>query len=123
REQRARARAGAARVGPARAARPPRTGDGPADPRRLAAEVLVRIEEGGAYANLVLGPVLDRSGLEGRDRALVTELVYGVTRMRRACDWLVDRFVSTDRPIDPATRAALRIGAYQVAFLALPAHA
>ena len=26
-----------------------------------------------------------------RDRALVTELVYGTCRMRRACDWLVDR--------------------------------
>ena len=38
--------------------------------------------------------------------------------MRRACDWLVDRFVL--RELDLPTRAALRLGAYQ---LALPRHA
>lgn len=93
------------------------------DARTVAHEALVRIEEGGAYANLVLGPLLDRSGLDARDRGLATELVYGTTRMRRACDWLVDRFVKGSKPLDPPTRAALRLGAYQVAFLGLPPHA
>ncbi len=93
------------------------------DPRRVAHEALVRIEEGGAYANLVLGPLLERSGLDVRDRGLATELVYGTTRMRRACDGLVDRFVTGSRPLDPPTRAALRLGAYQVAFLGMPPHA
>lgn len=93
------------------------------DARRTAVEALVRISEGGAYANLVLGPILERSGLDARDRGLATELVYGVTRMRRACDWLVDRFVTGLRPLDPETRAALRVGAYQLAFLELPPHA
>lgn len=83
----------------------------------------MRIEEGGAYANLVLGPLLERSGLDARDRGLVTELVYGTTRMRRACDWLVDRFVTGRRPLDGPTRSALRLGAYQVVFLAQPPHA
>ena len=41
--------------------------------------------------------------------------------MRRACDWLVDRFV--DRELDPPVRAALRLGAYQLAFLDTPPHA
>jgi 16S rRNA (cytosine967-C5)-methyltransferase len=91
------------------------------DPRRVALDALARIEEGGAYANLVLGAVLVRSGLDARDRALVTELVYGTTRMRRACDHLVDRFVM--RPLDAPTRSALRLGAYQLHFLRIPAHA
>ena len=91
------------------------------DPRRLAREVLLRIETEGAYANLALGPSLTRSGLSTRDRGLATELVYGVTRMRRACDFLVDRFIM--RPLDPPTRAAARIGAYQLHFLGTPAHA
>src|SRR5206468_9683539 len=56
-----------------------------------------------------------------RDRHFVTELVYGTTRMRRACDWLVGRFV--DRPLDPDVRAALRLGAYQLHFLGTPPHA
>ena len=91
------------------------------DPRRLARDVLLRIESEGAYANLALGPSLARSGLSTRDRGLATELVYGVTRMRRACDFLIDRF--TMRPLDPPTRAAARIGAYQLHFLGTPPHA
>ncbi|HEY2429655.1 MAG TPA: transcription antitermination factor NusB, partial [Acidimicrobiales bacterium] len=90
------------------------------DPRALAVEALVRIEDG-AYANLVLPHLLDRSGLSPVDRHFATELVYGATRMRRACDWLVDRFVM--RAPDPATRAALRLGAYQLEFLGTPPHA
>jgi 16S rRNA (cytosine967-C5)-methyltransferase len=89
--------------------------------RRLAAEALVRVDAGGAYANLVLPAMLDGSGLARRDRAFATQLVYGTTRMRRACDWLVDRFLS--RPPDPRTRAVLRLGAYQLRFLGLAPHA
>ena len=88
--------------------------------RRVAVDALVRIDEG-AYANLVLPLMLERSGLDRRDRAFVTELVYGTTRMRRACDWLVDRLV--ERPLEPEVRAALRLGAYQLTFLETPAHA
>ena len=91
------------------------------DPRKVALDALVRIERDDAYANLALGPALARSGLDGRDRRFVTELVYGVTRMRRACDFLVDRFLV--RPLDPPTRNLLRLGAYQLHFLAVPAHA
>jgi 16S rRNA (cytosine967-C5)-methyltransferase len=91
------------------------------DPRKLALDALVRIDEQGAYANLVLGPILDRSGLADRDRGFVTELVYGVTRMRRACDFLVDRFVLRD--LDGPTRNLLRLGAYQLHFLGTPPHA
>src|SRR5581483_1266077 len=59
--------------------------------------------------------------LSAPDRRFVTDLVYGTTRMRRACDWLVDRFLL--RPPDARTRAVLRLGAYQLAFLGTPAHA
>jgi hypothetical protein len=38
--------------------------------------------------------------------------------MRRACDWLVDRFLVRDP--DPTTRAALRLGAYQLEMLRTP---
>jgi 16S rRNA (cytosine967-C5)-methyltransferase len=89
--------------------------------RRVALEALLRVDQKGAYANLVLPGLLDRSSLDARDRRFVTELVYGTTRMRRACDWLVDRFVLRD--LDPPTRVVLRLGAYQIAFLDTPAHA
>lgn len=82
------------------------------DARRTALEVLARVEESGAYANLVLGPALDRSGLSNEDRGFVTDLVYGTLRRQRGCDHLVDRFLSSDPP-GPARRA-LRLGAYQL---------
>lgn len=89
--------------------------------RRAAIEALVRVDVDGAYANLALPSVLRASGLDQRDRNLVTELVYGTTRRRRACDWIVDAFVS--RELDPPVRAALRVGAYQLHFTDVPRHA
>jgi len=87
----------------------------------VALDALIRIERDGAYANLVLPAVLARSGLDERDRGFVTELVYGVTRMRRSLDWLVDRFVNRDPDLE--TRAVLRLGAYQLVWLGTPPHA
>ncbi len=89
--------------------------------RRVALDVLHRIEHEGAYANLVLGPALAASSLSDQDRRFATELVYGSTRMRRACDAIVDRFVS--QPPDDETRSILRLGAYQLAYAGVPSHA
>jgi 16S rRNA (cytosine967-C5)-methyltransferase len=89
--------------------------------RAVALDALDRIDPGGAYANLVVPELLAASTLSPRDRHFVTELVYGTTRMRRAVDLLVDRFLT--RSVEPRVRNALRLGAYQLHFLALPAHA
>ena len=89
--------------------------------RRVAIETLERIDRDHAYANLALSPALERSGLDARDRGLVTDLVYGSLRMRRACDHLADAFLSSDPP--PRARAALRVGVYQLAFTEIPKHA
>lgn len=89
--------------------------------RSIALDALVRIEDEGGYANLVLASALADTALDARDRSLVTELVYGTTRMRRACDWLVDRFLLDD--LEPRVRSALRMGAYQITYLRVPAHA
>ena len=88
--------------------------------RRVAHRALLRLEEG-ARAHTALAELLDAGALAARDRAFATELVYGTTRMRRACDFLVERFCL--RPLDPPTLAALRLGAYQLHFLRTPAHA
>ncbi len=89
--------------------------------RQLAIEAVDRIMSKGAYANIVLAPMLDRSDLDERDRGLVTELVYGTVRNRRACDWLVDRFLYDQ--VELPVRAALEVGAYQLVFLRQPPHA
>ena len=89
--------------------------------RQVALDALDRIERDDAYANLLLPDLLQRSALEARDRHFVTELVYGTTRMKRACDFLVDRFVA--RELERRVRNALRLGAYQLHFLGMPPHA
>lgn len=97
---------------PARSAAAPRGPEGVAT-RRLALQVLARIEDDGAYANLALGPALSASGFGDRDRGLVTDLVYGTVRRRRALDHRLDAFLDAAPPA-PARRA-LRLGAYQLA--------
>jgi 16S rRNA (cytosine967-C5)-methyltransferase len=91
--------------------------------REVARDALLRVDVDEAYANLVLPPMLDKTRLDERDRAFVTELVYGATRMRRACDWAVDRFVKDPERIEPIVRNVLRLGCYQLLFLRTPAHA
>ena len=92
-----------------------------ASARGVAYEALLRIDHDGAYANLVLPSLLGASGLDSRDRAFATELVYGTTRMRRACDALIERFLL--REPDPPVRTLLRLGAYQLCFAGVAPHA
>jgi len=89
--------------------------------RRIAYDALRRIESHGAYANLVMRAVLGSSELSDSDRRFATDLVYGTTRMRRACDALLDRFIAV--PPDEGTRTLLRLGAYQLMYARIPPHA
>ena len=79
----------------------------------------------GAYADLVLDTLLNRSRLEGRDRRLVTELVYGTLRLQGRLDFALEQFC--DQPLarlQPEVLRLLRLGAYQLLELdRIPAHA
>ena len=88
--------------------------------RRVAADVLARVEQG-AWANAALDAALARTTLSGPDRALATALVFGTLRRQRACDWLVDEALR--REVELPVRIALRLGAYQLVFLGQPAYA
>jgi 16S rRNA (cytosine967-C5)-methyltransferase len=93
--------------------------------RRIAFEVLRRVEEGGAYASRALDAALGAAGaLDPRDAGLATELVYG--SLRRALSLDAALSPHSRRPLgelDPAARVALRLGAYELLFLRTPAHA
>lgn len=108
-----------------RTAGPARDARGSEDPtRRAAYEAVAAVHRDDAYANLALPGVLSDAGLHGRDAAFATELVYGTLRRRGTLDVILasaaDRAV--DR-IDPPTRDALRLGAYQLLFTRVPPHA
>jgi 16S rRNA (cytosine967-C5)-methyltransferase len=90
--------------------------------REIAFAALLRVEDG-AYSNVLLPAMLRDSELDARDRAFATDLVYGTLRQQRALDYLLG--LAADRPldeIDPPTRVALRLGAYQLT-RNVPAHA
>ncbi len=93
----------------------------PVTARSVALDALRRIEDGGAYANLVVPVMLSASNLAANDRRFVTDLVYGTTRLRRACDAVVDRFVASEPDVE--TRRILRLGAYQIVFGGVAPHA
>jgi 16S rRNA (cytosine967-C5)-methyltransferase len=93
--------------------------------RRLAFEVLLRVDGGGAYASRALDAALGQAGaLDPREAGLATELVYGT--LRRALSLDLALAPHSRRPLarlDPAARVALRLGAYQLLHLGTPAHA
>ncbi|MFI5052725.1 MAG: 16S rRNA (cytosine(967)-C(5))-methyltransferase RsmB [Acidimicrobiia bacterium] len=94
----------------------------PASARLAALDALVRIDDG-AYAHIVVPAMLGRTRLDDRDRAFVTDLVYGTVRAQRRVDDLLARVVQRSlKRLDAPVRAALRLGAYQL-LSDVPAHA
>jgi 16S rRNA (cytosine967-C5)-methyltransferase len=85
--------------------------------RRIAYDVLRRVEEQGAFASDALHAQLE-SSVKREDAALATQLTLGVLRWRRQLDFLIER--QARRPaaeLDLEPLLALRIGLYQLRFL------
>lgn len=93
--------------------------------RETALEIIQRVHESESYANLLASKVLGESALSGRDKALVTELVYGTLRMQGTLDWILAQCSSRDLSEIPSKALdILRLGCYQLVFLTkVPARA
>ena len=91
--------------------------------RRAAFETVRRVFEDDAYADRAFRTAA--AGLEPRDRALAQRIAYGTIQRVRTLDYGIDELGRRPvRKLDPPVRAALRIGAYQLAELeAVPPHA
>lgn len=66
--------------------------------RRTALEVLIKVEQDSAYANLALDAAFKRKSLSERDRAFATALVHGVLRNRLRIDESLSRHLK--RPLE-----------------------
>jgi 16S rRNA (cytosine967-C5)-methyltransferase len=92
--------------------------------RAVAVETVRRVTDEDAYSTRVLPSLLERSRLDARDRSLATELAFGTLRhlpgLDRAIGLRASRSVAR---MSPGARAALRLGAYQLLFMRIPAHA
>ncbi|MDR6227232.1 16S rRNA (cytosine(967)-C(5))-methyltransferase RsmB [Desmospora profundinema] len=86
--------------------------------RETALEILLAVEERGAFSNLALHEHLDRSGLDIRDRGLVTELVYGTIQRQYTLDWILGRLVKKGPDsLERWVHQLLRLGLYQLRYL------
>jgi 16S rRNA (cytosine967-C5)-methyltransferase len=95
----------------------------PRTAREVALDVLVRVFEEDAYADRVLRSV--GAQLDPRDRAFAMQLAYGAIQRVRTLDYAIEALARRPvRKLDPPVRAALRLGAYQLAFMdGVPVHA
>ncbi|MFD8597143.1 RsmB/NOP family class I SAM-dependent RNA methyltransferase [Kitasatospora sp. NPDC059646] len=98
------------------------------DPARIVAfRALRAVDERDAYANLILPSLLreaERKGMDRRDAALATELVYGTLRGQGTYDAIIAACV--DRPlreVDPPVLDVLSLGAHQLLGTRIPSHA
>ncbi|HEU4389884.1 MAG TPA: 16S rRNA (cytosine(967)-C(5))-methyltransferase RsmB [Blastocatellia bacterium] len=89
----------------------------PSPARRVAFDVLRRVETESAYASVLLASIA-RETLSADDLALATEITLGVLRWRKTLDHLIE--LDSNRRIDRLDMPvviALRIGLYQLRYL------
>ncbi|MFY9610430.1 MAG: 16S rRNA (cytosine(967)-C(5))-methyltransferase RsmB [Blastocatellia bacterium] len=90
--------------------------------RRVAFEILRRVETDGAYASVLIASLPD-TGLSREDRALAHEITLGVLRWQRSLDYFIERYAA--RPVhrlDVPVVIALRMGLYQLRYLTRVPH-
>lgn len=92
--------------------------------RETALKALIEIETKKAYSNLVLKNLLRDDSLDTRDRAFISELVYGTVSRRLTLDWIISQFSKTKlKKISLRVLSILRLGVYQIMFLDRVPHA
>lgn len=84
--------------------------------RRLAVRVIEKVQKEGAFLAQALANELDKSGLELRDRALATELAYGVVRTEGYLLWRLGSLLDL-RKTDERVLRELLLAVYQIDFL------
>jgi 16S rRNA (cytosine967-C5)-methyltransferase len=81
-----------------------------------------RVFEEEAYADRALASAVE--GLDDRDRSLAQRLAYGTVQRTRTIDFGIEQLGKRPvRKLDPPVRAALRLGAYQLAWTDQAVHA
>ena len=89
--------------------------------RQVVLELLIKMQENGAYSNIVLDNTFSREKLSNRDRAFAAMLFYGVIERRMTLDYIIRQYSSTEFDnIDTDVVQLLRMGIYQLMYTAVP---
>ncbi|EHI98439.1 sun protein [Clostridium sp. DL-VIII] len=87
------------------------------DCRKLAVKILNRVLDEGAYSNIILAKELNEAELNDKDKALLTEIVYGVLRRKKTLDIIISNFVKDIKLMKKDILNILRVAVYQMNFL------
>ena len=88
------------------------------NPRKVAVNILLKIEKESAFSNIVVANLLKEAELENKDKALVSALVYGVLDRKITLDAVLSRFMRTPlKKTAPFTLQVLRTALYQIMFM------
>ena len=89
-----------------------------ANPRKLAASVLVKIEKDAAYSNITLAAAFKENELSFEDKKLASALVYGVLDRKITLDYVLSQFMKTPiKKTAPFTLQVLRCALYQIMYM------
>ncbi|MEG0373003.1 MAG: 16S rRNA (cytosine(967)-C(5))-methyltransferase RsmB [Enterococcus sp.] len=92
--------------------------------RFTALEAIERINRGGAYSNLLLNELIQKNKVDGKDTALLTELVYGTISRQLLLAYEIEPFIKKAKKVDPWVRSLLQLSLYQMLYLdRVPDHA
>lgn len=86
--------------------------------RLVAITVIEKVLNENAYSNIVLGLELNKSELNDKDKALVTEIVYGTLKYKYTIDKILQHFVKKGfDKLESFVLNILRISVYQIRYL------
>ena len=89
-----------------------------ANTRNIALNVLLKIENEGAYSNIALNNAIKENRLSGVDSSFVSALVYGVLERRITLDYIIRSYSKIPlRKIEIKTKNILRLGILQLLFM------
>ena len=88
--------------------------------RKLALNILYKVEKENAYTNILLNDVINKNKkeLNNKDIGLISEIVYGVTTWRLTIDEIIKKYSKIKiKKISPWILNILRLSIYQIVFL------
>ena len=88
------------------------------DARTTVAKLLMRVESGGSYSNILLDHTFAASELSERDKAFAAALFYGVIERRLTLDYVIEKNSSLPfSKLDKNAVIVLRMGLYQLLYM------
>lgn len=87
-------------------------------------DLLLRIEQGSGYSHLLIDHEIKTNTISVKDKALLTEVVYGTIQRKITLDYFLKNFINTKKKQKPWVTMLLRMSLYQMVFLdKVPDHA